>query len=103
MVNIKVCEWLVQAVSLFLLLKTVILIMGQLSQEGYQAWYAIVEFFADVLTIMPPYWYKLEGDDLGSVACLLVWTFRARSHDAAHDGGCCGQERQRHQNKTKQL
>jgi hypothetical protein len=94
---------MVQAVSLFLLLKTVILIMGRLSQEGYQARYAIVEFLADVHTIMPPYWYKLEGDHLGSVACLLVWTLRARSHDAAHDGGRCGQERQWHQNKMKQL
>jgi hypothetical protein len=62
---------MVQAVSLFLLLKTVILIMGRLSQEGYQARYAIIEFLADVHTIMPPYWYKLEGDDLGSVACLF--------------------------------
>jgi hypothetical protein len=63
---------MVQAVSLFLLLKTVILIiMGRLSQEGYQARYAFIEFLADVHTIMPPYWYKLEGDDLRSVACLF--------------------------------
>jgi hypothetical protein len=62
---------MVQAVSLFLLLKTVILIMGQLLQEGYQAQYAIIKFLADVHTIMPPCWYKLEGDGLGSVACLF--------------------------------
>jgi hypothetical protein len=62
---------MVQAVSLFLLLKTGILIMGRLSQEAYQARYAIVEFLADIHTIMPPYWYTLEGDDLGSVACLF--------------------------------
>jgi ATP-dependent phosphoenolpyruvate carboxykinase len=63
---------MVQAVSLFLLLKAVILIiMGRLLQEGYQARYAIVKFLVDVHTIMPPYWYKLEGDDLGSVACLF--------------------------------
>jgi hypothetical protein len=62
---------MVQVGSLFLLFKAVILIMGRLSQEGYQARYAIVEFLADVHTILPPYWYKLDGDDLGSVACLF--------------------------------
>ena len=76
--------------------------MGRLSQEGYQAQYAIIEFLADVHTIMPPYWYKLEGDDLGSVACL----FGLSGPDLMTlliTADVCGQERQRHRNKTKQL
>jgi hypothetical protein len=87
---------MVQAVSLFLLLKTVILIMGQLSQEGYQAWYAIVMFLADVHTIMPPYWYKLEGDDLGSVACLFGLSEPDLMMLLIMADIFCGQERQRH-------
>jgi hypothetical protein len=76
---------------------------GPVAQEAYEARYAIVEFLADVHTIMPPYWYKLEGDDLGSVACLFGLSEPDLMTLAAHDGGRCVQDWQRHRNKMKQL
>jgi hypothetical protein len=72
------------------------------ARRRYQARYAIIKFLADVHTITPPYWYKLEGDDLGSVARLFglcepdLMTLLIMAD-------VCGQEKQRHQNKTKQL
>ena len=32
---------------------------------------AILEFLTGVHPILPPYWYKLDGDDIGSLAYLF--------------------------------
>jgi hypothetical protein len=32
---------------------------------------AILEFLTEVHPLLPPYWYKLDGDDVGSLAFLF--------------------------------
>ena len=35
---------------------------------------AILEFLTEVHPLLPPYWYKLDGDDVGSLAFLFGLT-----------------------------
>ena len=54
-----------------LLLKVLLFAMGLSSQDVEGSRCVIVEFLAGFNSMLPPYWYKLEGDDLGSLAYLF--------------------------------
>jgi len=45
--------------------------MSEALSEAGLCQYAIVEFLVDIHHHLPPYWYILEGDDLGSVDFLF--------------------------------
>ena len=45
--------------------------MSKILSEAVRCQYAIVEFLAEIHPHLPPYWYILEGDDLGSIAFLF--------------------------------
>ena len=48
--------------------------MSKLLSEAALCQEAVAEFLTEIHPLLPPYWYKLDGDDVGSLAFLFGLT-----------------------------